>query len=68
MQITLAGGLLNALAPLLVDAAGLEGMAASVLCAELVVMTLALAVTIRGRARPGGDEAADERSAEAVRG
>ena len=69
MQITLAGGVLNvALAPLLVHFDGIEGMAASVLCAELVVMTLAIAATARRRSRPGRDPAAGGAGAETVRG
>jgi PST family polysaccharide transporter len=46
MQVTLAGGIVNvALAPVLVHAGGIEGMGVSVLCAEVLVMTLALSVT-----------------------
>jgi PST family polysaccharide transporter len=49
MQITLAGGILNiALAPLLVHLAGIDGMAVSVVCAELAVMTMAW-ITARRR-------------------
>jgi PST family polysaccharide transporter len=69
MQITLAGGLLNvALAPVLVHLAGIEGMAASVLCAELVVMTLSIAATAGRRTRRGRGRAAGEAGAETVRG
>jgi PST family polysaccharide transporter len=57
MQITLAGGILNmALAPVLVHLAGARGMATSVLCAEVAVVTLALLASTRGRSRPGDDE------------
>jgi PST family polysaccharide transporter len=69
MRITLAGGAVNvALAPVLVHVAGTRGMAASALSAEVVAMTLALAVTVRGhRRRAGGDQVAGEGSGEAAR-
>jgi O-antigen/teichoic acid export membrane protein len=68
MTITLVGGLLNvALAPVLVHLAGIEGMAASVLGAELVVMTLSIAATARRRTRRGRDRPAGD-AAETVRG
>ena len=69
MRITLAAGALNvALAPAVVHVAGTAGMAASVLCAEVAAMTLALATTVRGRTRqPGGDQVAGEGSGEAAR-
>ena len=69
MRITLAGGALNvALAPALVHVAGTPGMAASVLCAEITAMILALATTVRShRSQPGGDQVAGEGSGEAAR-
>jgi PST family polysaccharide transporter len=69
MWITLAGGALNvALAPVLVHLAGTRGMAASVLCAQVTAMTLALATTLRGHgSRPRGDQVTGEGSGEAAR-
>jgi PST family polysaccharide transporter len=69
MRITLAAGALNvALAPVLVHVAGTAGMAASVLCAEITAMILALATTVRShRSQPGGDQVAGEGSGEAAR-
>jgi PST family polysaccharide transporter len=69
MRITLAGGALNvALAPILVHRAGVPGMAVSVLCAELLAMSLALAITLRARrGRAGDDQVAGEGSGEAAR-
>jgi polysaccharide transporter, PST family len=69
MRITLAAGAVNvALAPALVHVAGTSGMAASVLCAEVTAMTLALATTVRGhRSRPRGDQVTGEGSGEAAR-
>jgi polysaccharide transporter, PST family len=69
MRITLAAGALNvALAPALIHVAGTPGMAASVLCAEVTAMTLALATTVRGhRSRPRDDQVAGEGSGEAAR-
>ena len=69
MRITLTGGALNlALAPILVHAAGVPGMAVSVLCAEVLAMSLALAITLRARGgRAGDDQVAGEGSGEAAR-
>jgi polysaccharide transporter, PST family len=69
MRITLAAGALNvALAPGLVHVAGIRGMAASVLCAEVTAMTLALAAALRGHgSRPRGDQVTGEGSGEAAR-
>ena len=68
MRITLAGGILNvALAPVLVEAAGINGMGASVLCAELVVMLLALYAASR-RGGGTGAEPAPDRATEPARG
>jgi polysaccharide transporter, PST family len=64
MRITLGAGALNvALAPVLVHVAGTPGMAASVLCAEVTAMTLALATALRGhRSRPRGNQVTGEGS------
>jgi Na+-driven multidrug efflux pump len=69
MRITLAGGALNlALAPVLVHVAGVPGMAASVVIAELVAMSIALAITLRTRqSRLGGDQVAGEVGGESAR-
>jgi O-antigen/teichoic acid export membrane protein len=69
MRITLAAGVLNvALAPVLVHVAGTGGMAASVLCAELTAMALALAAALRGHgSRPRSDQVTGEGSGEAAR-
>jgi PST family polysaccharide transporter len=69
MRITLIGGALNvALAVALVHVAGAPGMAASVLCAELAAMSLALTVTLRSRGRrAGGDQVAGDGTGEAAR-
>jgi PST family polysaccharide transporter len=69
MRITLAGGALNlALAPILVHVADVNGMAVSVLCAEVLAMSLALAITLRNRRRPaGGDQVAGKGRGEAAR-
>lgn len=67
VQITMTGGLVNlTLAPILVHAAGVRGMAISVTCAELAVMTMALAVTVRSRGHAGFDQATGEDSAKAA--
>jgi polysaccharide transporter, PST family len=67
MQITLAGGILNiALAPLLVHLAGIDGMAVSVVCAELVVMALAIVVAARQWAHSARRREAEEGGAEVV--
>ena len=67
VQALLAGGVVNlALAPVMVHLAGARGMAISVLCAELVVMTAALLAARyarpRGAAAPAQGSAAVERA------
>jgi polysaccharide transporter, PST family len=69
MQITLAGGILNvALAPFLVHLAGINGMAVSVVCAELAVMTLAWITARRRGIFPAPRQEAGEGGAEVVGG
>jgi polysaccharide transporter, PST family len=69
MQITLAGGILNvALAPFLVHLAGINGMAVSVVCAELAVMTLAWITARRRGIFPAPRQEAGEGGAEVAGG